>query len=216
MRRKSLLSSKSSIQPRKSSNATEKNLRLKFVFLGAQQLARHSRRRLSVLIDLFFGLVLQLVELIEGQKILGGDDAKFFQPFGLHVQAARADAHAAGKNLLAVVAQQPIDENSGRVRMRLILEHREMAVAAADVQSLFGHRQWNHREICLDKRIEFRIADARSDGDFTLGQILREQTQIPRDKKLLGDQSFQKLFALKLFVTRDLRLLAENLAKGKI
>src|SRR5258708_32150333 len=81
--------------------------------------------------------------------------------------------------------------------MRLILKHGEMAVAAADVKPFLGHRKWNDWKIRFDKRIEFRITDARNDGDFSLGQILREQTQIPSDEQFLRHQTLQ------IFLTFD-------------
>src|SRR6516164_11790434 len=102
--------------------------------LRSQQLTRHRSSRLADLVDLLFRLIFEFIELIQGQKIFTGDHAVFLEPLCFHIQPPRPNTHTAGENLLSVVAQQPVDKNSGRVWMRLIFKYDEMSIAAAYVK----------------------------------------------------------------------------------
>src|SRR5262245_47681258 len=157
--------------------------------LLAQKFPCHGSTRLSHLINLVFRLVFQFVKLFQSQRnILRRDDAKLSEPLRVDIQTSGTDTHSPRKDLLPVSTQQPVDEDLRRVGMRLILENRDMTVAATNVETLLRYRQRRDRKIGFNEREELRIADAGCNRDLAFGQIFGEQTQIPSNEQFLRHQ----------------------------
>src|SRR5262249_2913996 len=100
-----------------------------------QKLPRYSGSGLSYFIDLVFGLCFKLVKLSKSQRtILRRDDPDLSDPFCVDTQPLGPHPHAPKKDLLPISTQQPVDETLGRIGMRLILENRDMTIAATNVE----------------------------------------------------------------------------------
>ncbi len=76
-----------------------------------------------------------------------------FQPFGIHVQTARAVLHDLGIPVLAFAAEKPIDKHFGGVGMGRILDDAEDAEAIARRQAFFGRRHRFQRQPRFDEGI---------------------------------------------------------------
>src|SRR5262249_46398456 len=120
--------------------------------------------------------------------ILCRDDTELSEPLCVDIQTPGTHTHAPRKDLLPISTQQPVDEDLRRIGMRLILENRQMAIAATNVETLLRYRQRRYREIRFNERKKFRIADAGCNCDLALGQIFGEQTQIPCNEQFLSHQ----------------------------
>ena len=71
-----------------------------------------------VIIDRVFAIIFQPAVFFDGQKIFRRAHAMLDHPFGLDVKAARRLSHRFAVNLLAFLAEEPVDENFGRIRVR--------------------------------------------------------------------------------------------------
>src|SRR5712692_11275040 len=98
-----------------------------------EQLMSGGGARFTDFVNFLLRLILQLVELLYGQKVLGRQHAKLFEPFGVDVQTPRRLPDGLAENLLPFFAEQPVDENFSGVGVRRVFDDGQISASPAGI-----------------------------------------------------------------------------------
>jgi hypothetical protein len=130
-------------------------------------------------------MAFELVILLDCHKLAGGPHSvQIFQRFDIKAPGRFAQRFLISR--LSLSAQEPIDENSCRVRMRGILDDRQIARAGDGINTIFERRQRFDRESGLHEGSE--VIDVQADG-LVKGNVGITRL-VAHDDKFLLDELF--------------------------
>src|SRR5262245_6995546 len=130
--------------------------------------------------------------------VLNRKHANLAQKFGIHIEPACRLLHRPGVNLLAVLAEKPIDKKFGRIGMGSVLKGNDMTATAADVKPFFRHGQRFDRQTGFYKWCIGVVSQADNNAELTFGEDFREHALVAAERKFLPDEFAQIVFTLDL------------------
>ena len=133
-----------------------------------EDLAREFTAGLAPVFDDVFAIEADFLELFGGHNVLGCRGIKLGQPLGIDIEAAGSLGERLAIKVLAFFAEQPIDIDFCRVRLRGVPQHRHGAETVAAAQTFFDIIQRFDRntglEVGLDETL--RLTQVKGEGSF--------------------------------------------------